>query len=386
MTSNISIPSGAPSNNGASNESSSIAKSKKGMTCNRYGIYAASTVIIGLIVAVAVYFATRPGVIEVQMIDESSTESVRTVIKAANIEALTGENGLVTLEYSTLLSDPSTTKYYLDIQGDMETLEDFHLIKQSTDNPVENGATSVVLHLTRNSNPTAETLGEDDIKVLDPVFPHPILEDDFLPGDYKGLLIALLDKDEDVLEPIASLTFDLIVNPEQNIATPTAPTEANQSKDVESSTMQSPTASPQTEDKEVSTSLPILESNLESARYNIAGSITVDYRNDLVNGQIETIPILKFDLAGVPRVPLPFLYLSKRPYSETRGGDLDPDDIFIPIDGAEQGSCTLLGAFEQSFDEIDTGTMDLSEYVNGSWIVWCEPFRVYLGGGPIIEA
>ena len=59
---------------------------------------------------------------------------------------------------------------------------------------------SLVLHLTRHANPTIETIGEDAIMISNRVFPHLIVEADFLPGDYKGLLISLLDKEEDVFE------------------------------------------------------------------------------------------------------------------------------------------------------------------------------------------
>lgn len=80
--------------------------------------------------------------------------------------------------------------------------------------------------------------------------------------------------------------------------------------------------------------------------------------------------------------PGPYLYLSKRPFSETEGGDLVDTDIAIDIDGVANGSFTVDGRFEQILDEIEN-VRDLREYDGGSFIIWCRPFGVWLGGGPI---
>jgi hypothetical protein len=119
-----------------------------------------------------------------------------------------------------------------------------------------------------------------------------------------------------------------------------------------------------------------------SGEYQIGGTLTIDYRNDLVNGQVQSVPILEFDIPRLASAPGPFLYLSKRPYSETRRGRLTNDEIFIPIDSADGGSFSVQGNFEQVLDEIGN-VQDLSDYQNGSWVVWCRPFSVWIGGGPI---
>jgi hypothetical protein len=61
---------------------------------------------------------------------------------------------------------------------------------------------------------------------------------------------------------------------------------------------------------------------------------------------------------------------------------LTNDDIFIPIDSVGGGSFSVQGKFEQVLDEI-ANVYDLSDYQNGSWVVWCRPFSVWLGGGAI---
>lgn len=90
---------------------------------------------------------------------------------------------------------------------------------------------------------------------------------------------------------------------------------------------------------------------------------------------------LKFDIPEAS-APDPYLYLSKRPYSETKEGSLTSADIYIPIDEIGDGSFTAEGRYEQALDEI-SNVQDLNDYTNGSWIIWCRPFGVWLGGGPI---
>jgi hypothetical protein len=126
---------------------------------------------------------------------------------------------------------------------------------------------------------------------------------------------------------------------------------------------------------------PALTSSL-SGEYRIGGTLTINYRNNLVNGQIRAVPILRFDIPNLASAPGPFLYLSKRPYSETRRGRLTSDEIFIPIDSVDEGSFSVQGTFEQVLDEIGN-VQDLSDYQNGSWVVWCRPFSVWIGGGAI---
>ena len=118
-----------------------------------------------------------------------------------------------------------------------------------------------------------------------------------------------------------------------------------------------------------------------SGSYNIGGSITIDTVMDLKGGEIVDVARLRFDVQPVS-APGPYLYLSKRPFSETRDANLNEEDVWIPIEGVENGSFTKGGMFEQILDEIGN-VQDLKEYEGGSFIIWCRPFGVWLGGGTI---
>ena len=126
-----------------------------------------------------------------------------------------------------------------------------------------------------------------------------------------------------------------------------------------------------------------MTSNLEGSYHNGA-TITIDSVAGFENGQTINQARLKFDVPSVGAAPGPYLYLSKRPYSETKRGSLDPEfDVFIPIDNGTDEQFNVEGKYDQLLDEIDVSSQDLNEYVNGSWIVWCRPFEVWIGGGPI---
>jgi len=124
-----------------------------------------------------------------------------------------------------------------------------------------------------------------------------------------------------------------------------------------------------------------LEAEL-SGSYNIGGTISIDYVQEFRDGQVVDVPRLRFNIPALADAPGPYLYLSKRSYSDTRRGDLGSDDIFVPIDGGTDGQFNVNGRFDQLFDEIEN-VQDLAEYTNGSWIVWCRPFGVWIGGGAI---
>jgi hypothetical protein len=126
---------------------------------------------------------------------------------------------------------------------------------------------------------------------------------------------------------------------------------------------------------------PILRSDL-SGSYNIDGTITIDYVQGFQNGEVVDLPRLQFDIPNLSDAPGPYLYLSKRSYSETRGGDLKDEDVYIPIDTGNEGGFNVKGRFDQFLDEIEN-VQDLEDYANGSWIVWCRPFQVWIGGGAI---
>jgi len=122
-----------------------------------------------------------------------------------------------------------------------------------------------------------------------------------------------------------------------------------------------------------------------SGSYRIGGTITIDYNQQFQNGAVVSVPVLQFDIPRLSSAPGPHLYLSKRPYSQTRRGNLSSDDIYIPMDEVAGGEFAVSGRFDQFLDEIGN-VEDLNDYVNGSWIVWCRPFGVWIGGGPITTA
>lgn len=126
---------------------------------------------------------------------------------------------------------------------------------------------------------------------------------------------------------------------------------------------------------------PILTAQV-SGSYNINAMITIDYVQGFENGQVVNRPRLQFDIPNLSNAPGPYLYLSKRPYSETRRRNLEDDDILISIDSGENGQFNVRGRFDQFLDELHS-VDDLEDYTNGSWIVWCRPFGVWIGGGSI---
>jgi hypothetical protein len=139
---------------------------------------------------------------------------------------------------------------------------------------------------------------------------------------------------------------------------------------------------PDSDNSTSSTLPPILESTLTGS-YGTQGTIRIDYSNEFVNGEVKAVPRLNFDLPNTVSAPGPYLYLSKRPFSETRGRRLDAEDIYIPLDQSG-GSFNVAGTFDQLLDEVPLE--DIKEYANGSWVVWCRPFGVYIGGGSISAA
>merc|ERR1712176_20836 len=126
---------------------------------------------------------------------------------------------------------------------------------------------------------------------------------------------------------------------------------------------------------------PTLFSQL-SGKYGIEGTVTIDYITEFQDGEIKSVAVMQFDIPAVNSAPGPFLYLSKRPFSETKNGGVTNEDVAINLDDGDQGGFTVMGRFDQVLDEIDN-VQDLNDYKDGSWIVWCEPFSVWLGGGPI---
>jgi hypothetical protein len=414
-------------------ETKAVSSSMSGRKIIILGSILACVIILAAI-GVGVYFATRPENIEVT--NSTATETLRTVVKAAKIEE--SPNGVVTIEYANLLSDRSVVSYYLNI-------EDFNFAELSLAGAsLEN----LAIYLTQSAEPNVENVGSDPITIRNIAgqnLPYR-LQDGFLPGDYNGVLFAVRDSSIDAfsnLELVTSSEFTLIVNPDQNIASPSAlPTTSSPSAsptispiapptiaptaptptpsatpsgaptispapsgtatptttpsatpsfeptssfsptiDPTKSPTKSPTRAPTPAPTRRAPLPPALTASL-SGEYRIGGTLMINYRNDLVNGQIQSVPILEFDIFRLASAPGPYLYLSKRPYSETRRGRLTDDEIFIPIDSVDGGSFSVQGTFEQVLDEIGN-VYDLSDYQNGSWVVWCRPFSVWIGGGPI---
>merc|ERR1711933_128752 len=111
---------------------------------------------------------------------------------------------------------------------------------------------------------------------------------------------------------------------------------------------------------------PLVLTSEIDGQYQIAGSIVIDTVPGFENGGVVQRPRLFLDIPNLVDAPGPYLYLSKRPYSETKGGNLDDEDIFIPIDSAADGKFNVNGRFDQFLDEIND-VSDLNEYANGSW-------------------
>jgi hypothetical protein len=293
-------------------------------------------------------------------------------------------------------------------------------------------AGDINMYLTRSANPTVTDIDDDSVlieNVAQTEFPYR-LADGILPGDLNGVLFVEESNDGTTLE-IATGGFSLIVDATQNLASPTTspspspapsskspvtapepgtptttlspspapsskspvatpepgtPTAMATSRPTDAPTTPRPTNAPTTPAPVMNSPTdpplpPILISSLEG-EYDISGTITINYITNFVGGQVVNVPRMQFDIPQAAGAPGPFLYLSKRPYSETKNGRLTSSDIYIPIDEIGDGSFTVEGRYDQVLDEVDD-VQDLQDYTNGSWIVWCEPFSVWLGGGPI---
>mmetsp|Transcript_24276 Transcript_24276/g.28596 ORF Transcript_24276/g.28596 Transcript_24276/m.28596 type:complete len:370 (+) Transcript_24276:137-1246(+) len=110
-----------------------------------------------------------------------------------------------------------------------------------------------------------------------------------------------------------------------------------------------------------------------SGSYTIKGTITLEIVLRLVNGEIVETPSFMFQNIESPSAPDAFLYLSKDTGKDVNGA------ITISIDGASNGRLARNGNFVQDLDE----EINLEDYKNGSFVVWCKRFGVYLGGGEI---
>ncbi len=383
-----------------------------------------------LVIALSIYFQTRPET--VQVVETMELETLPSLIKVAPI----GAAGAILIEYTELLEDNSTIFYYLSIQDVNST------ILESATN-----FDSVALYLTRSLNPTIEDLSiaEDRnngralstnetvlrIGLLNNLTSPFRLPDFFLPGNFNGAILVEENREEDSVSivEVTRASFSVIVDAERNISTtvtpsispslkptlqpppePTAQPTISRQPSIRGATV-SPTKSPTSSPSDKPSGLPsptrlptqpptrsptkrptaeptghslfppILTAQV-SGSYNIDAMITIDYVQGFENGQVVNRPRLQCDIPNLSNAPGPYLYLSKRPYSETRRRDLEDEDILIRIDSGNNGQFNVKGRFEQYLDELGS-VHDLEDYTNGSWIVWCRPFGVWIGGGSI---
>jgi len=363
----------------------------------------------------------------VPVIETSAEESLPSLIKLAPIGS-----GAILIEYTELLAaEEETLLYYVTVQD-----LNFTAMEGVT------APNNLAMYLTKNADPTVEDISQERKKMLRNrnlsskeitlrvglvnllEFPYR-LPDSFFPGDFSGVLLVEEDPDEasDFIEVLSS-SFDVVIAPERNIgspttepsaqptpaptktptATPVTPTAPTPAPVAPTPAPVSPTPAPVSPTrapasptrapvaptpKPVSpTPAPVaptpalppeLTSSL-SGSYGISGTIKIDYVQRFVNGEVIYQPRLRFDIPKLSSAPGPYLYLSKRPYSETRRGGLESQDIYVPIDETG-GEFAVVGEFDQYLDEIDV--QDLEDFTNGSWIVWCRPFSVWIGGGSI---
>jgi len=132
---------------------------------------------------------------------------------------------------------------------------------------------------------------------------------------------------------------------------------------------------------------PNLTTELEQTTelYKISGSIEINGRvKRKSTGKIIDIPEITFhDIKMSPQPPNLFLYLTTRS-AWMRFGE---NDIFIQMDTDEsdpdfpQGSFSRTGTF--TMDWPFEGSVNIIDFIDGYWYLWCETFTVTLAGGPI---
>lgn len=320
--------------------------------------------VAGIITLIAV-LTTRPK--NLDLTTSAAVESLPSLIKAVTIGG-----GAIAVEYTELLEDKSIMFYYV-------ALSDLDASEIQAELNLENPA----LYLFRDVGTMESSLRVGLVNEIS--FPYR-LPDSFLPGDYNGLFLTEDNSSEDPWgNENTFMSSFAIIDPSQNIAM-----EENDMEDaVMKGTPMEDTAmegTPMEDTPVLTTDAPVvpptvLVGSLEGDDYDIEGTITIDTVMDLKGGEIADVARLRFNVAAV-RAPGPYLYLSKRPFSETEEGNLVEEDIEIEIKGVDNGSFTMDGMFEQILDEIGDAK-DLKEYEGGSFIIWCRPFGVWLGGGPI---
>jgi len=293
----------------------------------KYAIIGIMVVLIGLAIGIPLWLKNRP--VDIEVVQTTQTETTPSVIKVAPITAL-GDTSAVILESTQSLID-DTTFYYVRLFGvESKDIANADLVLTTT-------ATPAFSDLSNAANIVIE-------KVASVEFPYKLMGT----VDVSNINGAAFAEDGAVITTASFSALDDL-----------APTDASLP--------------------------PVLESSL-SGSYGTQGTIRIEYSNEFVNGTVKAVPVLKFDLPNTVTAPGPFLYISKRPIEESRGNDIASDDIFIPLEeGASTGgSFNVKGKFEQVLNEV--ALTDIADYANGSWVVWCRSFGVYIGGGSISEA
>merc|ERR1712232_88170 len=101
--------------------------------------------------------------------------------------------------------------------------------------------------------------------------------------------------------------------------------------------------------------------------------------------ELKDVPKLKFlDIQMHPIPPALFLYLTNRP----NWIRYDPNDIFVSIPGDThhefpEGSFNYEGTYNIDWPHYDT--IDIQNFKNGYWYLWCETFTIVLAGGSVVE-
>ena len=285
------------------------------------------------------WWFTRPANIPVAQAQSNPT-SPPSVVQLGTTDTF----GITRIDSSYALDNPSNVTHYLSMQEVNDNVS-LYLVADSTEVDFQDA------FVVKN--------------VQDLEFPH-ALPATFDPSLYEGGVFVT--DDSTVVVDTFEWTIDMTKTANDGTG------DASNGTDTTDGTSDSDTNS--------DTELPILVSELEGSSYSVGGTITIQYRMDVdsSSGNVVQVPFMVFENIQAPSAPGPFLWMTRR--ANERHGSILPEDIYIPIEGASDGtSFTLEGDFAQDFPEPN---VDLSEFANGSFIVWCEPFSVWLGGGPIV--
>jgi len=117
-------------------------------------------------------------------------------------------------------------------------------------------------------------------------------------------------------------------------------------------------------------------------RINVRGKVKRSFSNNMYD--LVDVPAFKFeDISLSPQPPALFLYLTTRSGWNKLVKD---EDIFIPIEGDGNrefpgGSFYEKGSYRMSWPL--EGKVDIRDYMEGYWFLWCTTFTITLAVGPI---